>query len=622
MTLADSRLKELDNPSFTINERILLRCRVASELIHSGQYEGAREALGELWPGVGVRPEVENLKPLTAAEVLLQCGVLSGWLGRVQHIAGAQESAKDLIFEALRQFQSLRQSVKVSEAQYELGMCYFRLGAYDEARVVLDKALDGLREGETDLKARILIRHTLVEVWTGRYHDALQILEQAAEFFESCGDAIKGRWHGQKGLVLRRLATAEKRADHADKAIMEFTAAIYHYEQAGHERYCANNFNNLAMLLYQMGRYGEAHENLDRAQRIFERHRDAGNVAQVNETRARVLVAEGKHTEAERILPGVIEAFEKGGDNALLADALMLQGVVRSRLGAYGSSMHFLRRAISTAQESGALTNAGLAALTMIEEHGRERLSETAVYDLYRRADKWLRDTQDAEAVARLRACARLMGRRLVGPRLSDEDFALPDAILAYEARFIREALEATQGSISNAAKRLGIRHQSLIHILKTRHKDLLGLRTPARARRRSIIGQQGRRAQKDAEKSARPLTILHVEDNETVADAVRDTLEAEGWRVVNCNDGAGALEILTGDEPYDLLLFDYDLPRVNGVELARRVGQLPHRKGTPIIMLSASDVEAEALGAGVGVFIKKPDDVGLLAGTVTRLIG
>ena len=61
MNLADSRLKELDNPSLTRNERALLRCRLASEFIHKGQYETAREALGELWQGVGMRPAVEGL---------------------------------------------------------------------------------------------------------------------------------------------------------------------------------------------------------------------------------------------------------------------------------------------------------------------------------------------------------------------------------------------------------------------------------------------------------------------------------------------------------------------------------------------------------------------------------
>ena len=80
MNLADERLKELDNPALPEDERILLRCRVASDFIHKGQYEAAREALGELWPGVGGKPDVKTLTPVIAAEVLLQCGVLTGWL--------------------------------------------------------------------------------------------------------------------------------------------------------------------------------------------------------------------------------------------------------------------------------------------------------------------------------------------------------------------------------------------------------------------------------------------------------------------------------------------------------------------------------------------------------------
>lgn len=485
MNLTDSRLKELDNPSLTHNERVLLRCRLASQFIHAGQYETAREALGELWQGVGRRPEVEKLKPPTAAEVLLQCGVLSGWLGRIQHLSGAQEKAKDLIFEALRRFKAERQASKVSEAKYELSMCYFRLGAYDDARVILDQALEGLAEKDSDLKAKILIRHTLVEVWTGRYHDAWHILEKASEFFEASSDALKGRWHGQRGLVLRRLATAERRPDYADRAIMEFTAAIYHYEQAKHERYCANNFNNLAMLLYQLGRYSEAHANLDRAQAIFERHQDTGNLAQVNETRARVFVAERYYTEANRIISSVIQTFEQGSEYAMLTDALTIQGVVRARLGLHESSLQILRHAMTVAQNSGAYSNAALAALALIEEHGKERLTEAELYSVYRRADELLKDTQDAEEIARLRACAQIVTRRLIGVRPSDKTFVLPKALHDYEAKFIREALEAEHGRVSRAAKRLGIRHQTLIHILTARHKDLLALRAPVQPRKK-----------------------------------------------------------------------------------------------------------------------------------------
>ncbi len=179
----------------------------------------------------------------------------------------------------------------------------------------------------------------------------------------------------------------------------------------------------------------------------------------MNETRARALVAEGRYKEADRILPGVIRAFESGSDHALLADALTLQGVVWARLGAHESSVLTLRRAIDVAQDSGAFSNAGLAALTLIEEHGQGRLSETELLDAYRRADELLKDTQDTEDIARLRACARIMGQRLVGARLSDTGFVLPDVVHAYEARFIREALENEQGSISRAAQEVG--HQA-----------------------------------------------------------------------------------------------------------------------------------------------------------------
>ncbi len=105
------------------------------------------------------------------------------------------------------------------------------------------------------------------------------------------------------------------------------------------------------------------------------------------------------------------------------------------------------------------------------------------------------------------------------------------------------------------------------------------------------------------------------------VADAVRDTLELEGRRVIACDDGAAALKMLEGKRPYDLLLFDNELPHVGGLELVRRARQLPHRRRTPVIMLSASDVEPEAWRAGVDAFLRKPQDVGRLAEMVTRLL-
>jgi tetratricopeptide (TPR) repeat protein len=489
MNLADERLKELDNPSLTEDERVLLRCRVAADLIHRGQYEAAREALGGLWPGVGRRPSVNNLPPAVAAEVLLQCGTLTGWLGSVRNVSGAQEQAKDMLSEAERKFRSQGMPAKASEAQYELGMCYWRLGAYDESRLVMQEALKPLTGADLELRAKILIRRTLVEIWENRYHEALGVLKEAEPVFASANDALKGRWHGQRAIVYMKLSATEYRADYADRAIIEFTAAIYHYEQAKHERYCGNNLNNLAFLLYKLGRYREAHEHLDRAQLIFTKLKDPGNLAQVDETRARVLTAEKQYRDADRIIAGAIKTFERGGESALLADALTIQGVVWTRLGAHEASIKILREAVKTAQDSGALTQAGHAALTMVEEHGATwRIEEPELLKVFHRAIVFLKDTQDAEDKERLLSCAQIVIKRLSGMQLHDKNFTLHGAVIELEAKLIEQALELEGGNIARAARRLGVKRQTLSQMLKARHKKLFGKRTVPEKRLKSII--------------------------------------------------------------------------------------------------------------------------------------
>jgi DNA-binding response OmpR family regulator len=117
-------------------------------------------------------------------------------------------------------------------------------------------------------------------------------------------------------------------------------------------------------------------------------------------------------------------------------------------------------------------------------------------------------------------------------------------------------------------------------------------------------------------------LTILYVEDDRLISAAVAELLTCEGWRVETCADGLAALARLEGDARYDLIMLDNELPHVNGVELARRARATAHRGRTPIIMLSASDVGAEAREAGVDLFLRKPQDVGLIAGAVEALVG
>ena len=115
-------------------------------------------------------------------------------------------------------------------------------------------------------------------------------------------------------------------------------------------------------------------------------------------------------------------------------------------------------------------------------------------------------------------------------------------------------------------------------------------------------------------------LTILLVEDSEIVADAMRETLELEGWCVEVCADGLAALSLIESGAHYDLLLLDNELPRMSGIELVRRARTLPHRKQTPIIMVSASEAGREARRAGAQLFLKKPEGMKTLVESIKLL--
>jgi len=120
---------------------------------------------------------------------------------------------------------------------------------------------------------------------------------------------------------------------------------------------------------------------------------------------------------------------------------------------------------------------------------------------------------------------------------------------------------------------------------------------------------------------ATREFSILYAEGSPAVADAVREILEASGWRVEVCTRGDEALRRLSDGARFDLLILAFVLPGLDGVELARRARRLPRAAWTPIIMFTACEVEREARRAGVDEYLRKPRGVYSLAGTAARLL-
>ncbi len=123
-----------------------------------------------------------------------------------------------------------------------------------------------------------------------------------------------------------------------------------------------------------------------------------------------------------------------------------------------------------------------------------------------------------------------------------------------------------------------------------------------------------------DRHKNGDVLSVLHVEDNETISAVVKEILESEGCAVETCSDGHVALERISGTNHFDLLLVDYDLPGLNGLELVNMSRQIPHRCKMPIIVLSATSIEADAKEAGADLFLPKPVHISSLIQAIERV--
>lgn len=446
MNLQPSLLNELDDPTLSREERARLRCRMAGELEEAGNYEAARSAMGELWQRVGHRPQLKGLDQQTAAHVLLRAGVLTGWIGSSQQIEGAQETAKNLIGESLTIFEALRENEGVAEALTELSVCYWREGAYDEARLTLREALSRLSESDGKQKAVALLRSAMVELSATRYRDALRILSDAAPLFLATGShALAGKYHGSIGIILDNLSEGEDREGLVDRALIEYTAASFHFEQAGHTYFQARVENNLGFLLFRNRRFAEAHEHLDRARRLFQGLRDSSGVAQVDDTRARALLAEGRNAEAEALARASVRTLEKGDERSVLATALMTQGTALARLGRYDESRLMLQHAIEVAHRAGAPDHAGLAALIIIEELG-ETLTANEMRNVYERADGLLADSQHPGTLLRLRRAVRriLAAERALRPSQRTREFSATPSFI-YESEQAAELLRAAR---------------------------------------------------------------------------------------------------------------------------------------------------------------------------------
>jgi CheY-like chemotaxis protein len=100
--------------------------------------------------------------------------------------------------------------------------------------------------------------------------------------------------------------------------------------------------------------------------------------------------------------------------------------------------------------------------------------------------------------------------------------------------------------------------------------------------------------------------TILLVDDDPAVRDVTAAMLEDLGYGVVEADDGAAALDVLSKGARIDVVLADFSMPRMTGVELAAAVAE--HWPGLPVLLFTGyADAHAVAAVGGEDRLVLKP---------------
>ena len=116
---------------------------------------------------------------------------------------------------------------------------------------------------------------------------------------------------------------------------------------------------------------------------------------------------------------------------------------------------------------------------------------------------------------------------------------------------------------------------------------------------------------------------ILIVEDEKDIRDLIIYALEAKGYETISADDGEKALKMLKENKP-DLVILDWMLPSVSGLEICRNIRRDENIKNIPIIMLTAKITEDDkilGLDSGADDYVTKPFSTAELASRVKAIL-
>lgn len=306
---------KISHPPIPVQAKTLFKRMFKLE--RCGKYEEGLALVRDLWPDKTQLPNIEELDSRDAAEMLLRCGAVFGFLGHTKQLPNAQEKSKNLLTAAHERFLDIYDVTRVAECETYLALAYWRTGEIKEARSFVETALARELAATDPVRLYGVIVRTMLDISEGHNETLVAVLRENEFEFEKGGDAfLLGCFNTNIGVGL-------KRTGRIDGALERFKAARSYHERSGHDIYLATVDNNLAQTHKEIGEFEDARASSDRATAIFAKLKDRTREGFSLDTKACIFIAEERYREALQTADQAIEILEKSENSAYLIETYM-----------------------------------------------------------------------------------------------------------------------------------------------------------------------------------------------------------------------------------------------------------------------------------------------------------
>jgi tetratricopeptide (TPR) repeat protein len=283
----------------------------------SGRYEESLSELEDIWEDRSAFPKVEDFEPRLAAEIVLRCGSLIGFLGHIKQIPNSQEKSKNLLTEARNRFLEIYDIEKIAECENYLALAYWRTGELIEAETWIQESLTHTLPNSSGVKMHSIIIKCLISLSLGKDAENIRMLgNYKKDFLTYADNCLKGDFYNHYGLALKNLGETPE-------ALVCLEKARHYHRKSKHQIYLGTVENNLAQLYKAEKNFTKAHQAVDNALNIYQQIKDKTRSGSSLDTKAQIYFAEKKFDQALEMIERSIEILEHSENVAYLIESYL-----------------------------------------------------------------------------------------------------------------------------------------------------------------------------------------------------------------------------------------------------------------------------------------------------------